>query len=96
MFEIVWSKTASDSLKKILEFWIEHNLSKTYSEKIANAIVESEGLLKERPFMGSKTNFQNVRRILILQNFSIFYKVEKKKKLVKIIAFRDNRRKPKY
>lgn len=47
MFQIEWTKKASKQRVDILEFWIEHNQSKTYSTKILKETLEAEKLLKE-------------------------------------------------
>ena len=95
MFEIIWSVRARNVLKKTIEFWIEHNQSKEYSQKIAEEIVKKEDLLKANPYLGEETSFSGIRRILILKNFSIFYQINELNKKIKIVAFRDNHRKPK-
>lgn len=96
MFEIIWSRTASQNLRQILVFWTENNKSGSYAEKIVAEIIKTEELLKLNPLLGASTSFQEVRRILILHNFSIFYDCDRQKKLIKIVAFRDNRRIPKF
>ncbi|UQB68430.1 type II toxin-antitoxin system RelE/ParE family toxin [Epilithonimonas zeae] len=92
MFQIEWTKKASKQRVDILEFWIEHNQSKTYSTKILKETLEAEKLLKENPSIGTITDLDEVRRTLILRNFSMFYSIENK--IINILAFYDNRRNP--
>ena len=92
MFQIEWTEIASKQRITILEFWIEHNQSKTYSKKIFKQTLVAEKLLKKNPLSGNQTDLEEIRRILVLKNFSIFYKTEGK--TIKILAFYDNRRNP--
>lgn len=90
MFQIEWSVTASKQRVLVLEFWIERNKSETYSKKILKETLRFEKLLIKNPFLGQITDFEEVRRILILKNFSMYYKISNN--LIQIVGFRDNRR----
>lgn len=92
MFQIEWSVTASKQRAIALEFWIEHNKSQTYSKKIFKESLRFEKLLVKNPFLGQITDFYEVRRVLILKNFSMYYKILNN--LILIVAFKDNRRNP--
>ena len=92
MFKIIWTDEAIEQQVDILNYWFEHNKSSKYSEKILIEIEEFETLLEINPFIGNKTDFKEVRRVIILNNFSLFYKIIEKN--VYIVAARDNRRNP--
>lgn len=51
-----------------------------------------EDLLSENPLAGTLTNFKKIRRILILRNFSLYYRIDDN--MVQILAFWVNRRNP--
>lgn len=65
---------------------------KRIQQKILKETLEAEKLLKENPSIGTITDLDEVRRILILRNFSRFYSIENK--IINILAFYDNRRNP--
>lgn len=91
MFQVEWTKKASKQRVDILKFWIKHNQSETYSKKVfAETLVAEQ--LKENPLIGTVTDLDGIRRILILRNFSMFYNIENK--IIKILAFYDNRQNP--
>lgn len=92
MFQVDWTENASQQRIDILEFWIEHNQSEIYSKKIFAETLIAEQLLKENPLIGTLTDLDEIRRILILRNFSMFYTIQNH--VIKILAFYDNRRNP--
>jgi len=75
-----------------LKFWIGHNKSRTYSRRILQETLQHEKLLSENPFLGNPTDLKDIRRIIILKNFSMYYIILKDE--IEIIAFWDNRRDP--
>jgi hypothetical protein len=56
------------------------------------AVEESEKKLSKNPFSGRKTDFENIYKIQILHNFSLYYRINSD--IVEILAFWDNRRNP--
>lgn len=92
MFQIVWSASAISQQLDILEFWIEHNQSQTYSLKLKREIKKTEKQLIKNPYLGNVTDFENIRKLLILKNFSIYYTISVN--TIIILAIRDNRRNP--
>ena len=73
---IIWTQQAVSVFNQILEFYYLRNGSKTYSFNLNREIQESIALLKRHPFIGRKTDKENVR-ILIKANYKIFYRVSK-------------------
>ena len=92
MLQIVWSASAISQQLDILEFWIEHNQSQTYSLKLKREIKKTEKQLIKNPYLGNVTDFENIRKLLILKNFSIYYTISVN--TIIILAIRDNRRNP--
>ena len=73
MLSIKWTEHAKTENGDILRFWKLHNRSNVYSKKIRKDTNRKLGLLKKNIFMGEELeDFGDVRRILILENFSLF------------------------
>ena len=89
MFQVEWTKKASKQRVDILKFWIKDNQSETYSKKILAETLLAEQLMKENPLIGIETDLKNIRRVLVLRNFSLFYTIENQ--TIRILAFYDNR-----
>lgn len=94
MLKIVWTPEAESRYLEILSFWIEHNQSTRYALKIISEVERIEKLMADNPHMGVKVaqTSEEIRRVLILQNFSIFYRV--KKSSIEIVSFWENKRNP--
>lgn len=92
MFQIKWTKDALHDQIKILKYWIKHNRTNSYSMKIAKEVKKTEALLKKNPLMGEISEFKNVRYVLILKNFSIYYRINGQ--IIEVVSFWDNRRNP--
>jgi len=71
---VVWTKTARNARREILEYWITHNRSKIYFGKLFNLFKEKIELLKSGNYIGKPTGFDEVRGTLV-NHFSIFYKI---------------------
>lgn len=86
--KIVWSNKAKKEFKNILKFYIERNLSTTYSLKL---LKETENLLfnlSKNELIGRLTSNKKTR-VIPLKVFLIFYEIKKDK--IEIISFWDNR-----
>lgn len=88
---IIWTQTAQQERKKILEFWIIHNKSKTYSRKLSKQFKERTAYLSEYNYTGKVTDFKDVR-VTLIAHFSIFYKIKTNE--IIIVGLWDNRRNP--
>jgi hypothetical protein len=64
----------------------------SFSEKIIDETFRIIYLLRLQNFIGEESRFRKIRRVLILENFSLFYKVIDDE--IKILSFFDNRRNP--
>jgi len=58
---IVWISRADEIFTHILKFYVERNGSKTYSRKLNKEVKEIINLLIKHPFLGTKTDFENLR-----------------------------------
>lgn len=94
MFQIRWFDRAIYEQKRILEYWIERNQSNAYSRSIYNEVKKVEKRLSSNPFLCSATKYDNIRRCVILNYFSLYYKVDDTEKICYIIYFWDNRQDP--
>lgn len=89
---IIWTNTAVNQRRKILNYWNKRNKSKTYSRKLVSEITQRTKFLADNPEIYVKTSFPDIRTTT-LGHYSIFYKITPKELI--IIAFWDNRRNPK-
>lgn len=92
MLPIKWTKSALLNQAETFLYWNKRNKSTTYSKKIRREIGITEKYIAENPLAGKQSEFENVRSVLILKNFSIFYRVKFNE--IEIVAFWDNRRNP--
>jgi plasmid stabilization system protein ParE len=70
--KVVWSHRARIKLFEILQFYIDRNKSKRYSEKLYSRFTKELKLLIKHPELGKKTEIEGVRG-LIIGNYIIFY-----------------------
>ena len=71
---IVWTNTAKNARRDILEYWIKHNGSNTYSKNLSILFRIKVALLQSGHYLGKPTDFKDVR-VSLVSHFSIFYKV---------------------
>jgi hypothetical protein len=88
---IVWTHTAKKARREILEYWIKHNGSATYSKRLSKLFRIKVSLLESDHYLGKPTDFENVR-VSLVSHFSIFYKVYVDE--IIIVGIWDNRRNP--
>jgi plasmid stabilization system protein ParE len=81
---IVWTSNADRIFKKILEYYIDRNKSKTYSRKLNNEIHSLLKVLLKQPFLGLKTDDKNIR-VFIHDNYKIFYQSDHDKLIIHFI-----------
>ena len=88
-----WIRKAERELINILEYWIEHNKSDSYSRKIVQEIKAIEEIKENPYFLSIYFPEHNVFKKLFLNNrFSIYYRIEND--VVIILHFRSNKQKP--
>lgn len=95
MRKIVWSDKAQKEFDRIYKYWVKHNQSDLYSEKLLDETLRIIKIVSENPEIGEKLKlkrFANYRRGLVLENFSVIYRSYETK--IVVSAFFDNRRDP--
>lgn len=92
MFKVIWSHQAESDYLDTLQHWIRHNKSIKYSSKLIREVEKKEKLISENPNIGSPSEIDDVKYVLIDKNFSLYYRVNKD--VIEILAFWDNRRDP--
>lgn len=88
---IVWTQTAKQARKEILEYWIKHNGSAIYSKRLSKLFRIKVSLLHSEHYLGKPTDFKNIR-VSLVSHFSIFYKLLNDE--IIIVGIWDNRRNP--
>ena len=86
-----WTIFAKDQRKKILEFWIKKNKSKTYSKKLNKLFDEIGLLILRHPEIGINLMETDCRGRLI-RDYYIVYRVSDT--TIEIISVRDTRQNP--
>jgi plasmid stabilization system protein ParE len=88
---VVWTLTARNQRREILEYWIKRNGNKRYSRRISATIRKRIKYLAEFNYLGKPTDF-NDHRVTAAGHFSIFYKVQADR--IIITSIWDNRQNP--
>ena len=89
--QIIWTDTAKKARREILQYWIRHNGSNTYSKKLSQLIREKASLIQSENYLGKPTDFKDVR-VSLVKNYSLFY-IANKANII-IVGIWDNRRSP--
>jgi putative stabilisation protein len=94
--KIVWLPQARIQFHEIITYWAEELESVSYVQKIREDVQKVLEILKFSPRIGRTVEDTNeeVRRVTILRNYSIFYKWVEDYHEIQIIAFWDNRNDP--
>jgi len=90
--KIIWSLTADNDRRQIIEYWINRNKSNTYSLKLDTQLRELIKLVAETPEIGISTKLPSVR-FVISGNYLIYYRI--KQDCIEIARIWDSRRNPK-
>jgi plasmid stabilization system protein ParE len=89
--EVIWSWRAQQDRLEILEYWINRNKSKNFSEKLLKLFIQSSELISTHPQIGKPTNFKNIR-FKIIFDYLLFY--EESKNRIEILFIWDSRQNP--
>ncbi|MCZ2084047.1 MAG: type II toxin-antitoxin system RelE/ParE family toxin [Flavobacteriales bacterium] len=92
MKKVSWSVKASRELNEVYDYWTLNNNSNVYSEKILDETFRMINFLRLQSYIGEESRIKKIRRVLILENFSLFYKLMNDE--IKVLSFFDNRRDP--
>jgi plasmid stabilization system protein ParE len=90
--KIIWTETAAQQRKSILEYWVQRNQSTTYSLKLLRLSNEKANLIADNPLTYRDAEFPDTH-VAAMGHFSLFYKI--KEDTIIITAFWDNRQDPK-
>jgi toxin YoeB len=90
--EIVWTETSVRDRLEIFKFWLIHNKSAIYSNKLEDLFNESVKFLAEFPQMGAPTDYKDLR-VKIVRNYKLFYRDTPSR--IEIIRVWDTRQDPK-
>lgn len=82
--KIIWTERADKTFSSILKFYIERNGSKAYSRKLNNEILSIITIISKQPFIGIKTDQNNIR-VLIKGFFKIFYQIDDDKLIIHLV-----------
>ena len=90
--EIRWSLRAIHDKIDILDYWINRNKSKTYSQKLDRLFDKKLSNTAKNPESGKKTDYKNIR-IKIVSHYMIFYRIQEN--YIEVVRIWDPRRNPK-
>lgn len=86
--KIIWTQRAKSELDDTCNFWINKNKS----NKLLDETLRKINIILENPKIGVESKKRKLRRVLVLENFSLTYKFSKDS--IHIVSFFDNRRNP--
>ncbi|MBI3235849.1 MAG: type II toxin-antitoxin system RelE/ParE family toxin, partial [Bacteroidetes bacterium] len=89
--KIEWTQTSIQDRLRIYHFWIDHNKSNTYSQKLEILFNEAAKLISEFPEVGTETDYPELR-VKVVKSYKIFYinNVDK----IQIVRVWDSRQNP--
>ncbi len=82
--KLIWTHKARIRLYQILKFYSERNKSKIYSAKLYKKINQKIELILKQPYIGIKSEIENVRGIIV-DDFFIFYEITDKQIIIHTI-----------
>lgn len=90
--EIKWSAKALQDKLAILDYWINRNQFKVYSQKLDTLFDVVLNNTIKNPEAGKKTNYKNIR-VRIVSHYLIFYLI--KDEFIEVVRIWDSRRETK-
>jgi plasmid stabilization system protein ParE len=88
---VVWTATAVRQRREVLKYWIRHNGSTRYAEKLISITASQIQIILNHPESFKSTTYEGTRESA-MGHFSIYFKLTKDKLIV--TAFWDNRQDP--
>ena len=94
--KVVWSDNAKASYFRTLGYWIKHNGSGTYSDKITEVVNLLLYELEQKPYFLAKysESLNLYRRIIMRGRFVVFYSIDELNGIIIITHFRSARQIP--
>ena len=87
--QIIWTFTAQQERREILEYWIKRNKSKIYSRKLNKLIISALQDVSKNPLIGRKTDLLNIR-VKIVKEYLLFYEITPT--MINVLSIWDGRR----
>ena len=87
--QIIWTVSAQTERREILEYWVKRNKSKTFSLKLNKLIITALREVSKNPFIGRKTDIEDVR-VKIIRDYLVFYEITPKS--IYVLSVWDGRR----
>ena len=89
--QVVWSLSAQEDRKNILNYWRQRNGSITYSRKLNLLFKEAITIIRKFSHIGRPTDLKNVR-IKVVKDYLIIY--ESTETTIYILTIWDSRQEP--
>ena len=89
---VVWTVTAANQRRSILDYWLQVTGNKDYSLKIIETTKKHVQLILKYPKSGKEIEIPGIR-VSVMGYFSLIYTFNSRE--INIIAFWDNRQNPK-
>ena len=90
--KVIWTETAAKQRRLILDYWVRHNKSTSYSLKLLELSDEKTNRIAINPLTFRKSEIPGTH-VAAMGHFSIFYRISDNH--ITITAFWDNRQDPK-
>ena len=93
---IKWSDEALESYDETLDYWVYHNKSYSYSNKIIDEVEKVKEEIKDSPYFLAQyiESLGLYKRSFFKGKFALYYQV--KEELIYIVYFRSNKQRPLY
>ena len=92
MYKVVSTPKADISFLKVIDF-ILFIWNAEIVEDFITLTENLETILSNNPYLGKPLE-NNIRETIIHKNTSVFYEVDEKNKIIKILLFKENRQNP--
>lgn len=90
-YRIKWTPNALEELSATFEY-LEENFTQKEISNLAAAIEHTTSLLSQNPNLFQESEFENIRRTVVLKFNTIYYRIMEKE--VQILSFFSNRQNP--
>ena len=91
--KVVWLPKAEIEYYDILLYWLENNQTESYCDRIEKEVRRITSILEYNPKIGTIVD-NNLRRVVILHNYSMYYHFIQEMQTIEILSFWDNRSNP--
>ena len=94
--QIDWTIGAGDSLRETLDYWVEHNGSIAYSNKILDEVLNVEKEIARQPIFLAKflDEIHLYRRTFFSGKFAIYFEILDEENRILIHHFRSSKQQP--